>query len=456
MLPGLMLCAWEAQAGGPRLVGGPNYGIEGQPFIWNPAAMPVQYRADGGSLSRRSDGTVVINNAAGANRLASMFQVWQDVPTASISFSNAGPIQSTGVFSDGDVDTYDEFNAVYQACYDGAQSPIIFDADGSLVDQLGYDQSVIGFSGQCKADPNTGYIVAAIALMNGRYQDGVEDEYSNHEITTAEFNQAFAHEFGHFIGLDHSQINMAVQYQPAGACSADIVAGLPLMFPVLWCQARTTAGLPPLAPDDTAWVSYLYPETTNSPPTRKPFATTYGTIRGTIFFSDGITPVQGVNVIARDVTSLNRIAVSVVSGYAFTSNPGQSVTGTNDGGSELGSRQLSAVGSYNIPVPPGTYRLEVESVYEYFTGGSSVGPLDPPLPNPGSDEYWNTNESATDSPTDVSSITVTAGGIVSEINIILNGTPPRFDSFESSDLRPREPLPAWLREDDVVSEVMAG
>ena len=85
-----------------------------------------------------------------------------------------------------------------------------------------------------------------------------------------------------------------------------------------------------------------------------------------------------------------------------------------------------------------------------------MGPLSPPLPNPGQDEYWNTNESATDNPSDSSPVTVTAGSVVSEINIILNGTPSRFDSFESSGLLLREPLPVWLREEDIASDVMAG
>jgi hypothetical protein len=287
--------------------------------------------------------------------------------------------------------------------------------------------------------------------LNGRFQDGIDTGQYNLEITAAEFDMAFAHEFGHFIGLDHSQINMAVQYEPAGACSLDILAGLPLMFPVLWCQARTTAGLPPLAPDDLAWVSRLYPETANNPPNQKPFASAYGTIRGSILFSDGVTPVQGVNVIARDTANPQRVAVSVVSGYLFTGDVGQDVTGTNDGGSVLGSRQGLLMGTYDLSVPPGTYKVEVESVYAGFIGGSGVGPLTPPIANPGSNEYWNTNESATDSPSDSSPIQVTAGGVVSEINIILNGTPARFDSFESSGLRLREPLPPWRREEEVAT-----
>jgi hypothetical protein len=456
LLLGLLLFPRKAHGGGPLLVGGPTFGIEGQPIIWNPAAMPVQYRVDGGPLSRTPGGTVVIDNAAGVSRLNSMFQVWQDVPTAAISFNNAGPIQSAGAFADGDVSTVEEFEAVYQSCWDGTQSPIVFDADGTLVDQLIGDQHVIGFSGQCNVNSSAGYIVSALALLNGRFQDGIDDGGTNLEITAAEFDMAFAHEFGHFIGLDHSQINLVVLNEPSGACLLNDLAGLPLMYPFFHCQARTTAGLPPLAPDDTAWVSRLYPETANNPPNQKPFASAYGTIRGSIFFSDGLTPVQGVNVIARDTANPQRVAVSVVSGYLFTGDFGQDVTGTNDGGSVLGSRQGLLMGTYDLPVPPGTYKVEVESVSPFFVGGSGVGPLILPIANPGSAEYWNTNESATDSVWDSSNITVSAGGIVSEINIILNGTPPRFDSFESSGLWLPEPPPAWLREDDSASDVMAG
>jgi hypothetical protein len=58
------------------------------------------------------------------------------------------------------------------------------------------------------------------------------------------------------------------------------------------------------------------------------------------------------------------------------------------------------------------------------------------------------NESAADSTADKSTVTVSAGAVVSAINIILNGTAPRFDSFESAELWLREPLPALRREED--------
>jgi hypothetical protein len=455
----LLLVPWVARAGGPLIVGGPSYGVDGQPFLWDLSAMPIPYRVDGGPLSRKPDGTIVVDNASGLSRIQAMFQVWQDVPTSAISFSNAGPLLSTGAFTDGDVDTAEEFNAVYASCGDGTQSPVVFDADGGIFYALMGDPSVIGLAGPCDLDSTTGRITSGLAAFSGRFQDGIDDPASypaNYEMTSAEFNETIAHEFGHFAGLDHSQINVQVLLQPYGHCASTDLAGLPVMFPFAHCQARTSAGLPMLAPDDLAWISYMYQETVNAPPTRIPFNTKYGTISGTILFSDGESPAQDVNVIARDSVNPRKVAVSVVSGYRVTWSPGQTVSGDNDPGALFGSRNPLLAGAYDIPVPAGTYTVEVESISSEFTMGSTVGPFDPPLPSPGPNEFWNTNESATDSVTDKSNITVSAGAALSDINIILNGTAPRFDSFESAGLWPREPMPAWIREEDLSLDRVRG
>ena len=139
----------QLHAGGPLFVGSPNFGVDGQPFTWDPAAMPIQYRVDGGPMSATPSGQTVITHSAGLARVQSMFQTWQSVSTAAVSFQNAGPILPAPGFSDGDVSTAAEFNAVFGSCQAGSQSPIIFDATGGLLAQLGIDPLVIGFSAQC-------------------------------------------------------------------------------------------------------------------------------------------------------------------------------------------------------------------------------------------------------------------------------------------------------------------
>ena len=436
-----------ALAGGPLVVGGPAvgnrapFGVDGQPFTWNPARMPINYRIDPGAMAVNASGTVVVDHTAGAQRVQSMFAVWQGVSTANLSYSNVGPLLSAGSYSGGDLKTAQQFNDVMGSCKSGVQNPVIFDADGKLIASLGLPPEVIGFNAGCALDTTNGYLLSSAIVMNGQFQDGINSPAStrpNFELTANEFDEAITHEIGHFSGLDHSQINLIVLLQNTFPCDVDELAGLPLMFPVALCQARKDVGLRVLSPDDVAWISSLYPNTDT--------VNSYGTISGVVLFSDGVTPVQGANVIARLVDDPStaedesrRVAVSAVSGYLFTGNPGQSVTANmpaaaehNTNGSLAGSRNPSLIGYYQIAVPPGTYTVEVESLLDGFTGGSSVGPLDPPAPLPGWPEFWNTDESAFDFPLQRDTVTVHAGDKITGIDIILNAPFPRFDQYEDS------------------------
>jgi hypothetical protein len=447
----LLLASGYSIAGGPIAVTGRNATNPGQAFRWD-VTNAIHYTVDAGPLSVNPSGQTVINNAQGLTRVKSLFQNWQSVSTTSIKFTYDGPISVSGL-SGGDVKTIQDYNTVKGACNTGSQSPVIFDANGSLVKALGLDPLVIGFTSPCKLDSQAGRIQSALIVMNGQFQDGVNSS-TNFEINADQFDEAMTHEMGHFSGLDHSQINVDLFQGGPSTCNVDELAGLPLMFPVLFCQSRKSAGLPILAPDDAAWISKLYPNSA--------FASNYGTISGFVFFSDGITHVQGVNVIARRVDDPNttadeskRIAVSVVSGFLFTGNPGQAITGNNTNGSSFGSRNPALIGYYEIPVPAGTYTVQTENINASFTGGSSVGPLDPPAITYGAQEYWHHFESAFDDPNQKDPITVPAGQTVSNVNIILNQTPPRFDSLEDGEVRlnlPVEPfvfrqsLPPWQTE----------
>jgi hypothetical protein len=431
LLAAIFTFAGLVVAGGPIGVTGPASPQQGVPYTWDPAAMPIRYTVDSGPMSVDPSGKVIINNAAGLIRVKNMFDTWSSVPTAAISFSYTGPISVANTSSD--IKTVADFNAAQAACRNGTQTPIMFDANGSIRSGLGIDPAVIGFAGICKADGSTGHIVSALVLLNGEFQDGVFNQAtSNYELTSDEFDEAITHELGHFSGLDHSQINLEVLSQQVLNCNLDDVAGLPLMFPVLFCQPRVTAGLPKLAPDDIAWISKIYPGTS--------YSSSYGNINGFIYFSDGISQAQGLNVIARRVddpaTPQNEsltTAISVVSGYQFTGNPGQPFTGDNTAGSAFGSRNPAVIGYYEIPVPPGTYTVQVENIDSEFVGGSSVGPLGLPF-MVYANKYWHAYESAYDDPSKKDPITVAAGQTVSKINIILNGTPSRFDQFEEGAL----------------------
>ncbi len=381
--------AGVVSAGGPLRVRN-----DGGTFLWS-TATPIGYRTDGGPLS------ATVTEGTARARVLAMFNVWQNVPTSNIRYNRIGAISDTGAFTDGDVSTTAEFNEVEASCVNGAQSPIIYDATGQIFEDLGFDNElIIGFAGPCATVGNQ--IVSGEAMLNGRLQDGVGSD-----LSVAEFDAGFIHEFGHFSGLDHSQINLNCNFSLCGSDSD----GLPTMFPILLDATQGS-----LSTDDIAWISRLYPETAGG----QTFAGTHGTITGVVYFSDGESHLQFANVIARRVDAGNnedrRFAVSVVSGYKFRAFHGNPIT-TNDQPS-AGTEAPGDIGLFEIPVPAGNYTVEVESIYFEFVGGSSVGPgLALQLPGGTSGPAGPFN--------------VAAGATVSGVDIILNGTPPRFDQFES-------------------------
>jgi hypothetical protein len=399
LLAGL-LTAGAALAGGPL-------GVRdtGDSYVWS--TLPIAYRTDNGPLS------ATINESTGRGRVLAMFNVWQNVTTSNIAYTRAGFISSTAGFSDGDVSTVAEFNAIETDCGNGVQSPIVYDVDGTIFTALGLDSTaIVGFAGPCAVNSVAPFqIVSGHAMLNGLFQDGVNSAASP-EIPPAAFDAAFIHEFGHFSGLDHSQVNVNC-FSGIPACTSDDLEGVPTMFPFLIDVAMGT-----LADDDKAWISRLYPQTTGG----TTFANTHGTITGTVFFSDGLSHAQFVNVVARRVdTGANedrRNAVSVSSGFKARVSRGNPINDPT--GASPGSAAAADIGYFEIPVPAGSYTLEVEAIDPAFTGGSSVGgwPYDTRIGMPGT------------APAPTAPIVVAAGATVSGNNITLIGTDPRYDQFE--------------------------
>jgi hypothetical protein len=432
-----VLAVIAARAGGPLVVGGPGM-AEGVPFIWT--INPLTYWTDLGYLG------VQTNQQADA-LVADAFKVWQDVATANISFAK-DPSNNGKLGADVDHTNIAAVLDSIEGCGPlgsiAKERSIIYDMDGSAVAALLGEENrttVLGFATPACAGSNgvdSNYYLRGYAVLNGIFLDGI-DTSSNPEISETGFKTVMIHEFGHLIGLDHSQINLNCLTGLFG-CSPIELQGVPTMFPVLIDEVTMST----LATDDIAWLSELYPETVSNPPSQVPFAGTTGRITGHVFFSDGVTPAQGFNVIARQVASPRVVAVSNVSGYLFTADAGNPVYPW--GGSEYGSRDPALIGVYDLPgLPPGDYTVEVEAIHNSepnpFVGGSSVGPignlgfqfpLPSLLPPPCTPEYLVSGATATCNSTAATTVSVAPGSPVSTgTDVILINTPPRYDAWEA-------------------------
>jgi hypothetical protein len=267
--------------------------------------------------------------------------------------------------------------------------------------------------------------------MNGSFIDGKPETSTHSTESLADYKTVFVHEFGHLLGLDHSQVN--INCLTDSTCPAEDLAGVPIMFPILLDGATST-----LKVDDISAISTLYPNSS--------FVSTTGRIQGQVFFSDGVTQAQGYNVIARKVGDPRTTAISGVSGDLFTAGVGNPLAPNYaDTIYFYGSRDPGLIGSYDIAgLPPGDYTLEVEAIYNTgdnaFIDSSGLGPMGNYLgfqyamPGTCSLQYLNYPSSSTDSCSDYTTVHVDAGTTVNtNTDIIFLGTPPRYDAWEDGD-----------------------
>lgn len=202
---------------------------------------------------------------------------------------------------------------------------------------------------------------------------------------------------GSVLGLEWSQLNPNVLTGSAHA-TPDDYAGFPVMHngdfwncvPITLCYPNPYR----LAVDDAASLSRLYPVTAqnqSSFPGKQVFSAVTARIHGSVWFThthgNQTQPMQGVNVVARWIdptTGLpsRRYAASSVSGFLFTGNAGNPITGFYDAqgspSAEWGSGNQALEGFFDLAglqVPNGNsaqYQLTVEALDP--TWSADVGP----------------------------------------------------------------------------------
>jgi hypothetical protein len=298
----VFLSGWTVRAGGPL-----TFNAAG-PLLWSTAA-PITYAIDDGPLGSIVDPPTMATRALDRWAAAS----------GTLTFAQ----RSLGE----DVTTGRRYIAIEDD--DALGNVLVLDHTGDIVAFTAGEENrmqILGWATPLTSDDAIGRFVS---LMNGKLASN-----------PATVESTMVHEFGHALGLDHSQIN------------ADMVDGdpdndqfIPTMFPT---STDDDATLIELNPDDVAWVVQLY----GSPAARS----TFGVLTGKLQRTSG--PILGANVIAVAVKTVGaQVEESALHRYSCVSD----YLKTQDG-------------SFRMLVPPGQYRLIVEPIKARFTAGSSVGP----------------------------------------------------------------------------------
>ncbi len=197
--------------------------------------------------------------------------------------------------------------------FNGGGIHVMYDDDGSIISSFfGAPPGVLGIASPEFAAGGT--ITESWVVVNGTSVDPIDTV----PFPGASFGGVFTHEFGHAINLAHTQTNGAIVFfgddtAPAGCIPtwggalpsfADQETMYPFIIPSAGSIGIDMATVDQL--DDIASISNIYPGAG--------WPGSFATITGTIFLSDGVTEVTGVNVIARNVADPFGDAISALSG----------------------------------------------------------------------------------------------------------------------------------------------
>lgn len=397
----ILFVAVISRAGGPKCVAGTSYfdpTTAGQPLVW-PQGI-ITYYTDQGDLSP------ILPNSSANSFVASAFSQWSSVPTAALAITSGGQlaedVNGSNVIlnADGTI----TMPADIQPTATGTPIGVVYDYDGTVTDAL--IGTGAGNSSQCFSNAayggndNYGTFATyqhALIVINGQCAQ------QSSQLTDVEYR--LVRVIGGVLGLGWSQVNPNVITRTPAPTSDDF-AGFPVMHATdpLNCVPITACYPNPyqLAMDDAAAISRLYPVTAqnlSSFPGKQVFSASTARIYGSVWFTDShgnpAQAMQGVNVVARWIdpaTGLpsRRYAAAAVSGFLFTGNAGNPITGFDDPlgdpFAEWGTSSQTMEGFFDLAglqLPNGgsaQYQLSVEALdprWSLNVGPYSPGPVAP-------------------------------------------------------------------------------
>lgn len=339
--------------------------LGGIPYRWQ---KNVVYNLDRGDLK---PGVPAFSHDAVSQMVSQAFGEWRGALTRgdlSISEGAGLPLTSDGVGSEVNGGNY----SVYLNSSKNV-NPIVLDANGEVIDAMfgACSQfSLLAFAGFEQLDRDAAAIVKARAVFGGScIPDG-----SGHTATKSacgscvitldekQVRTMILHELGHFLGMDHAQVNPQsyLQCSEQGLCPVSVEEDLPTMFPLIVAGAEMQS----LHRDDVANFNRLYGD---------PEAD-FCTVKGRVLASDGKTELRGVEVVARntDLRYAETDAIAFVSGAEAPRLSANSKAVENCAG-DCGDYEIVGLREGQ------SYQLCVQNILPQFNGGSGLEPVDPPI-----------------------------------------------------------------------------
>ena len=448
-----------AWAGGPKYVAGTTYfnaGTAGVPLTWSQGL--INYYTDQGNLSP------ILPGPSADAFVADAFSQWTAIPIAAISATRAGQLAEDVSGADVTVNPDGSINMPADIMPSAVGTPIgvVYDADGSVTDAL-LGQGA-GATSSCFTNAAFGgidnfgtdaHFLHALVILNGNCAQ------SSAQLPDLEYR--LVRVLGRVLGLDWSQLNLNV-ITGVPMAVADDYSGFPVMHasdsvncvPISICYSN--GGLTnPYKPkmDDQAALARLYPVTPqniSSFPGKQLSSQNTAGIHGNVYFEaasgQSAQGMQGVNVVARWIDPSTGLpsrsyAAASVSGFLFTGNAGNTITGFNDGTGQLFSRYGTtdhAVEGFfelsGLQLPNGAssaqYQLSVEPLDPLWS--ENVGPYGPLQVQP----------SGTFQPI---SVTVTLGGDTQQDILMQGSTMEKQAWFEPTSYASPAALPTggdWM------------